>query len=426
MYPNKDYESEISIRDLFFYVLYRWRSILFIALLVMAVLGGYKYYSLRDVLNSSVTGQEEQAYINNLNEAQEAVQSREKQYNDMLSYRNESIYFQLNPQAIWTASSKYLVKMDSSVWNQLPQGISYDPVDSILAGYTMPFSEITDDELIDIFGVTKPEYAHELVEIITDTDEDTITIQVKGPTKEYVEKGLDFIKNKFISVLYNKVLKINPHTLSHIGDETIITADKDLLENQETMEKAIAVKLQILNSTRLGLNELDVQGGPQNARKQIIQYIIIGFAGGAILMILLYIFKYVYNGRVKESREISEQYNLPLIAEFYKSGSLHNNRGLDKMIARWELGKKPVNDESIYNNISTLINEKDEIASILLVSSLTEGDLTRVREALLQRISTKEIETAGHFLTNSEAIKEAGNVDTVILVEKNVKVKEKI
>lgn len=77
MYPNKDYESEISIRDLFFYVLYRWRSILFIALLVMAVLGGYKYYSLRDVLNSSVTGQEEQAYINNLNEAQEAVQSRE-------------------------------------------------------------------------------------------------------------------------------------------------------------------------------------------------------------------------------------------------------------------------------------------------------------------------------------------------------------
>ena len=40
---NKDYEQEINIRDLFFDLAYRWRSILVAALICAIALGAFQY-----------------------------------------------------------------------------------------------------------------------------------------------------------------------------------------------------------------------------------------------------------------------------------------------------------------------------------------------------------------------------------------------
>ena len=47
MQLNKEYERVISVRDLFFHLLYRWRSILAAALIGALLLGGYAWISNR-------------------------------------------------------------------------------------------------------------------------------------------------------------------------------------------------------------------------------------------------------------------------------------------------------------------------------------------------------------------------------------------
>lgn len=424
MQLNKDYESEINLRDLFFYVLYRWRSILIVALLATILLGGYKYFSLRDVLHSSYSSEEEQAYEERLNAQREFVHRKEKQNNDLEAYRKESVYFQLNPQAIWTATCKYLVEVDPAAIHHLSEDITQDPADSILAAYTMPFADIPDDELTALFEGIRPEYIHELVEIVTDPSENTVTIRFKGSTKEFAGKGLDFFKNR-INTTRDKAQRIEVHTLSVIGEETILTADKDLLEKQIDLNNIISINKQNLSEAYLRLNELEVEGKPQNARTQLVKFIIIGFAVGLILMIVLYTFRYVCRSRLTESRELSEQYTLPLLGEFYRSGSIHKNKGLDSIIAKWELGTKTVDDETTYDNISAIIQTKQDIHRIALVSTLNAENLKSVKEALTERIPEKGIETIGKFLTNGKSVAEMSKAEAMILIEKKQETRRK-
>ena len=424
MQLNKEYESEISLRDLFFYILYRWRSILLVSLILSILLGGYKYLSMQKMLDSTNRAQQEQIHAEKVKNRQGIIQTWTNQIDKLENYRLESVYFQLNPQAVWTASCKYLIKADPAVINQHPEGIHQDPADCILAAYSMLLSEVTDEEMIDVFGVIKPEYGYELMNVLTDTADNTVTLQVKGPTKEYAQKGLELIKGK-IDIARVKAQTIDAHTLLMIGEETVLTADKELMESQETIDTILSRDSLNLNTARTKLSEVEAEDGPQNAGKQVIKFLLIGFILGMLVMICSYTVCYVFKDTVKESREISEQYNLTLLGEIRKSGSIHNNKGLDKLISRCELGKENVDEKTEYNNISAIINEKQGINNILLVSSLKTEELKKVKEALASRISPKEIEIMGEITTNSKAVSEITKSNAVILVEQKYKTRKK-
>ena len=424
MQLNKEYESEISLRDLFFYILYRWRSILLVSLILSILLGGYKYLSMQKMLDSTNRAQQEQIHAEKVKNRQDIIQTWTNQIDKLENYRLESVYFQLNPQAVWTASCKYLIKADPAVINQYPEGIHQDPADGILAAYSMLLSEVTDEEMIDVFGVIKPEYGYELMNVLTDTADNTVTLQVKGPTKEYAQKGLELIKGK-IDIARVKAQTIDAHTLLMIGEETVLTADKELMESQETIDTILSRDSLNLNTARTKLSEVEAEDGPQNAGKQVIKFLLIGFILGMLVMICAYTVCYVFKDTVKESREISEQYNLMLLGEIQKSGSIHKNKGIDKVLSKWELGKKPMDADTVYDNISALIREKKDLHEILLVSSLATEDIMTVKEALTVRIPEKTINARGNLLANNKLIAEFAKTNAVILVEKKNKTKKK-
>lgn len=419
MQLNKDYEPEISLRDLFFHVLYRWRSILVVAWIGAVLLGGYKYFSMRK--NASIIQTTQQFRQNAESDEEELklnrkIEEKAKQIEELEDYLNDSVYINLNPQGIWMARCKYLVKTDSSVHET-----STDPIDSILPMYSYPLSGTEAEELVKVFNTNKVEYANELVETEINTEENTITVTAKGATKEFALKGLEYVQAK-IDYITSKTQGINPHSLLVVGEEVRFASDLTAASNSLSGRKtALNTALDQYRTDLQALREkIEVNksiGIEEISKKDVIKFAIIGFLIGALMTTCVYVLHYTLRGRLIDGKALSEQYTLPLLGEFKRSASIHDDKGLDKLLSRWELGKNRISEDTIYNNICALIAELPNHENILLVSTLKEDKLIPVKNAMAKRIKGKIIDVKGHYLTDSDAISEAAKASVVILVE---------
>lgn len=418
MQLNKEYESEINLKDLFFHVLYRWRSILLVALIGAVVFGGYKYLSMNKAAKSMQVSQQEAQPSEEETELSREIEEKAKQIADLESYLSESVYINLNPQGIWTGSCKYLVKAESSALG----GVSIDPVDSILPVYSYPLSDASEEELKEVFDTDKHEHIDELVRTEINTDENSITVIVKGATVESVKKGLEFVRTRIESIKA-QTQDIASHSLICVGNDIILATevtdqDETLPNRRSYLASALGQYRSELQALR-GRAEIYKTNGKSLIKKDdVIKFALIGFAIGAFVMACFYAFHYALGGRLVNSSEISEKFNLPILEEAVRSSSIHNNKGLDKLLAKWEMGKNKTDQEKMYNNISALIAEQQEAKDVLLVSTLKTDKLKTIKEALATRIDDKSIEAKGNFLTDSEAITEAAKAAAVILVEK--------
>lgn len=428
MQLNKNQVMEINLKDLLFYILYRWRSILIVALIGGLALCGFQYLSVKTIHDKGELTKEErqyqmdlQAYREDMESSQNTINANTRLLQGQNIYRNESIYFQLNPQNVWTAMNIYVVKADQSVIDKLPQGSTIDPADSILAAYTSPLSEATDEELMTAFGTEKPEYVGELVSVKSDPTDNTVTIQVKGATKEFVQTSISLLHSKMEMLAAGRAQEIDPHKLSLVSEIIKLGADSELSKKQDELSKSTADVQKALQKARDTLNTLEIQKEPKEPSMHLVKMAVVGFILGMVFLAILYAVLYIVNGRLHNSRDLAERYQLPILGELIHTGSLHSDKGLDKLFFKWQVGKKPLDDQTVYDNIAALIAERQENKYILVVSTLPESKLSNIKEALVVRLSEKRIDAQADILHNSEAIIDGSKADAVIIAEeKNV------
>ena len=425
MQVNPEYESEINLKDLFFHVLYRWRSILLVALVFAVALGGFKFISLKSSQDKTQLSKEEQLEFQadtiSLTSYQSQVESLTRMLEDQSRYQTESIYFRLDSQSVWVASAKFLVKVDPSILASLPQGSSLDPADNILGAYVYPLASSGEDELMAAFGTGNPAYAAELVTITTDPATNAIDLSVKGSTRENAERGLAYVQEKLIA-LTEDAQKIDPHTLILIGRNTVQTTDNDLVKVQRDLYKSIIDNQTSLEAAQQKVSELEESGkveaglSTRAILKQALKWAIIGFVIGAFLLAGLYLVLFVLRGTLSGGDDLSVQYHLPVLGEFEKSASIHGGKGLDKLLAKMEgVGKEPAS--VLYDRIAALISQKSEIKTLTLLSTLPAEKLADLRKELSSRLPVLTVESEGDYLRNGEAISKAAASDAIVLVE---------
>ena len=423
MQLNKNQDVRINLKDLFFYLLYRWRSILAAALFGAILLCGLQYWIITSTHNAGKQTKDErqyqldlQNYQENLESAKTTIQEATKAQQSLNTYRNESVYFNLDPQALWTASNQYLVKVDQSVTDKLPQGSSLDPADSILSAYKTPLSEATDEELMEAFGTERTEYIGELVKTEVSTTENTVTVTVVAATKEKAEAAMTLLNSKMEMLAAEKAQKTDKHTLSLVGGEVKLGANEVLSKKQTELAKTAKENQEILQEARRQLDQLEASGEPNKPGTHLLRMAVIGFMLGAAVLFFIYVATYAFQGKINCSNDLTERYHLPLLGEFHKSGHLHSLKGLDRLIAKRELGASP-DPEAIYDHISALIAMKQDKQILLLISTLPGTKLMPVCEALSKRLEDRTIRVQAEMLYNSDAIEEAARADAVILVE---------
>ncbi len=423
MQHNKSQDIKINLKDLFFHLLYRWRSILLAALIGALVLCGLQYWTDTRTHNAGKQTKDERqyqldllAYQENLESAQTIIEEKTQEQQRLNTYKNESVYFNLNPQAVWSATNYYQVKVDQSVLDKLPQGFSVDPADNVLSAYQTPLSEATKEELLQAFGTENTEYVGELVSIGVTPSVNTVSVTVHAATREKAEAEINLLDAKMQGICAGKAQEIDKHTLTLIGQNVELGVNDNLAKKQTEVLNTIVKNQETLQETRLKLDQLEADGEPKKPGAHLVKNIVIGIIIGAAVLFFLYAALYTFRGKINRSNDLTERYHLPLLGEFFKAGNLHKLSGLDKLIAKKELGEQP-DPNIIYDNIGALIARKQDAQTLLLVSTLPEAKLAPVCEALSKRLENKSVAARAEMLQNSAVIEEAAKADAVVLVE---------
>lgn len=423
MQLNKDYEPEINLKGMIFHILYRWRSILLAALICAVALGAYQYFSLKSVHDAGNKTAEEQkyeqdlaAYEEELEIAQNVVDRNTILLQSQTNYLNNSAYIKLDPNAIWTARCNYVIKVDPSVLENLPQGSTQDPADGILSAYNVPLEGASEEELMEAFEVDQTEYVRELVTVLLDPESNTVTYSVYGKSKEAAQKGMRLLQSK-MGAVEAKAQEIERHTAAMTGGEVSCVSNDILLSKQDQLSKSVNQLKRDLRNAKLNLKKMQ-QSAPGAPGNHLVRMTVIGAVLGALVLAFLYAVHYVLSRKLENNGVLSDQFNIPILGSISRSSSVHKDRGPDKILAGWELGKNREAPDITYSNISALISEKAEGQKIILASTLPESELGSLKEALASRAPDKTIDVKGSFLRNSEAITAAADADAVVLAEK--------
>lgn len=278
---NYDYEPEIVLKDLFFDILYHWRSILAAALIGALLFGGYSFIAGRGARNAPVetVQQSEQEAAEkddqSTQQAQEAVekddydiqleaykaqlvrynsdvamyQSRinnaQAQIEDLREYMAHSVYFNLDANTLHSGFRTYLIqaKLDDIDPNLVT--LVQEQVNVLLVLYYNALRDSLDsDEFKELLGVSEEEYIEELVEIKSNSSSNTLELTVRGNSDESVAKALDFFDKRLKEACNEKMQDICHHELAVIGDRKNQHDQVTLLVDSQQKQAQNLVKYQ--------------------------------------------------------------------------------------------------------------------------------------------------------------------------------------
>ena len=426
MQINKNYEKEIDLRDLFFHLCYRWRSILIAALIGAVLLGTYQYYSINKTHKEGKQTKEEkqyeidlQNYQDSVRNAKNGIRTNNKLIKEKNDYLDESIYMQLDSQNVWTASKRFYIKMDQSVLDALPESVQEDPADYVASVYTSTLkSKLDAGEMEALLGTSKQEYIDELVNISADNASNTIMINVVGADEETVTRQMDYFVNRLETVSQPMAQEVGAHTLTLVNENTICRTDTNLSAKQEEINKQILDWQEALKEQRETLNDLEEKEEPKAPGMHLVRFGVIGFLLGAILLAGIYLVKYVLGGQLHAGRELTTQFALPVYGEYAKSRARRPGKGLDNLFEKWEFKHALTDAEAVTGGVAALLSERFEGKKVLLTGTVSDQKLAEFAGSLQKKLGNAcQIEASGGLPVNAAAIAAAKDADAVILVE---------
>lgn len=421
---NKNYEREIDLKDLFFHLLYRWRSLLAAALIGAILLGAYQYLSIelthRKGKRTKAEKQYEvelQEYRNKLRNARDGVKNYTSLINEKNAYLDESVYMKLDAQNEWYAFKTYTIRVDQAVLDALPQGLQEDPADRVAAVYTSTLKNGLDaEEMEALLGTGKREYIDELVSVGSDGGANTITISVVGGSEEEVTRQLAYFDNRINTVCAPKAQAVEAHTLTPMDEDVRKSIDGNLSTTQNDINQQLIEWQDALKEQQEALNEIEDREEPVYSN-HIKRYLVIGFILGAFLLAVIYAVKYIMDDRLHNSDELSEHFGLSIYGEFIHPRARKPGKGLDKLFEKWEF-KNASSDEAVIDEIVALLGKQHGGKCILMTGTVSEDKLRKLCQRLQPKLEgVVKLDAEGVFLNNKTAIASALKADAVVLVE---------
>lgn len=399
MQVNKNYLVELKLKDLFFHVAYRWRSILLVALVFALALGGLQYLSARKAENSAADAADP--------ELTGILKYREEVLDGQKEYIEESPYIRLDATSVWRAEKVWLVRpADESV-----------SADSILPAYGAPLAGVSDEELEQVFGTAA--YAGELVRVTVSGESDTVTVRVLAADRETAEQGMAFVAGKMEAIAAGTAAKIGAHELMPISDSVAAGPDAELEEKQQILLENMTASEKLVKEGREKLQQQ--KATPPAAIRSAVKKAVIAFVLAFILMCGLYAVLYAVNGRLKSGEELAGRYGTAVLGELFRSGAKHPGKGIDGLMEKLEGKNRQPEEAVVFEQLAALAEGWEGAGKIAIVSTLDGADVKSLQEQLGKRLQGKEIITVTGFAKNGKAVSEAVQADAVLLAEeKNV------
>ena len=355
-------EKIINLRDLFFYVLKKWRWICLFLIIGLAVGCLYSYKQMRDNQPEAL-----EAKVLALDEDKDLDMPRIRQYADYKElYQNQldseelSILLKMDPENVWTGEIRYFISADRENIDSVSAEYSSimrqaENIERMIGAYG---SEITERQIRDLVGTSFTRNA-------VDSDislEETYMLRT-GIATAYVTAQDESTCRALLDELKVIYSETNSRLLAEYGGDF---SARDLNEYvQFGYSSSVQNALQTAVETRKGYLtqitnlEKDMTTNDKLYYKYFYEtdkakeaagfskkWVVLLGVGAAVLCAVWFAVRYFLDTHVKSTDEFSEIYNTNVLAVLPEQGK-KKTIFIDRWLDRWDhKGKAPVNDIS--------------------------------------------------------------------------------
>lgn len=422
-------EQTISIKNLIFQVLFRWRRITVFAFALAFLLGGNQGLKQYQALSDPELAQAlRQKYEDELFEYETTkttletyLTQRSSQFVSTSLYKDESILMTFDPYNVYMGSvevyidSYFQILSDSSVQNT-------DKMGKIMAAYQ---SKLNYGEMYTNIGVAldsdlSMKYMKELVSTSYNAGSGTMNFTVRMDTYDGVETVLDVIMDHIET--YHEIIKTEVADHDCFMTKSAINAwiDDSLLDRQENLDVSLANTQMSIITTEKELFDLEKEDpGEYNPTFQVIKLFLIGGFVGGILAVGYIVVKVLFSSKLEEESFVEREFDAVVLG--VKPMVRAKGNGLDRSFEKMYNQSLISTEEEFYAYLETaIVNQNKNQLAVHVTGSIDSETISSV----FQRISGKlpKTSTSGGFLfQDKQSLASLEKAQGVILVEQRNK-----
>lgn len=412
---NDNYQEEINLRDIFFYVLRRIKKLITCGLivgLVFSVFMGFKAYKKQIKLNeyAVITKGEYKTFEQQKDKLSVAINDKRI---ESQNYMNDSAFLSLNPYNTYEATATYYVSTDYKIVleSQLQE---YNYTNSILTSYV---KMLKDSNVIN--EIEKKYNINDLNEyIFIYIENHLLNINVFNE-KEEIAQNILLELQKEIPTIKNQIEStIGENTISLVNESTLRGIESDLIDLQNSKTQQLTNILKGINDLQTNLDKLEdpvLKVSPiEKGIKTGIKNSITGFFLGLFFLAFIYCMQFVMKNVIYSTEELQSKTNIRIL------GSIKADKETSKIIdwinskeKRAEFDDNERNYRVIASNIRAYLDGDN---NVLLSCDVFSEQTTKFVNTLQKLLPDIQIVCKGSILNSSEAISELKNCEHVILL----------
>ena len=399
-------KEEIDLVQMIQYVLQKWK-ILLLAGVVGLLLGG--------AFGAMKTGKEPaQMDINDLNADQIQQYANYHQfYEDEVARQKESIYMNMDPEAVYMASKKYYIAAQESDLNRLGLAIGsilqkQDVYDQVREKTGLTCSQRCLAELMSIWFTETEKNAIQLND--DNSNDGRIYISVSAPSEEIGEEILAELDAQVQAVCAQIAQTAEGGMTYEAMTQTGRTGyNGDVVSARLNGADRLAAYLETLSKIEKDLTDDDkayyeqVYEGEWKPKNKMLKWAVFGGFAFFVLAGGWFALAFLLDGSVKGTDELEDRYGLHLLARVEPEGAAKKNlRGLDKLFA-----EKPQYNDGAY--LSAALSATG-ISGLVLSGDLANAQIAQTMKTAAQAGGYK---VCDRFEVDAQAV--ADKMDGVVL-----------
>lgn len=399
-------EEEIDLVQMMRYILQKWK-ILLLAGVVGLLLGG--------AFGAMKTGKEPaQMDIDDLNIDQiQQYASYHRFYEDEMTRQAESIYMNMDPEAVYMANKNYYVAAQESDLNRI----------SLAIGSILQKQEVYDQVrektgltcsqrcLAELMSVWFTETEKKAIQLSDDNSNDgRIYISISAPSEEIGEEILAVLDAQVQAVCAQIAQTAEDGMIYEAMTQTGRTGyNGGVVSARQNGADRLAAYLETLSKIEKDLTDDDkayyeqVYTDDWKPKNKMLKWAVLGGFAFFVLAGGWYVLMFLLDGSVKETDELEERYGLHLLARVEPEGAVKKNlRGLDKLFA-----EKPLYNDGAY--LSAALSATG-VSGLVLSGDLANAQIAQTMKTAAQ---AGEYKVCDRFAVDAQAV--ADKTDGVVL-----------
>ena len=421
---NRTEDQVIYPKDMLFAALYRWKTMVIVALILGLLLGGFgaigSFGGITEetkALNQEKYEQELLIYQQELESLEEEVQRLEENVAHLQEYMEKSLYLGLDPYHIYQASATFYLETDYRI---LPD-MSYqntDKTDILLSAYeAMLRKETVIEALAEVIG-TEPRYLQELYEVAVSWDARILTVALRHPEESGVQSLQTELLSQMQEIEKNLQGSVGEHSLKLLEQSINLTVDTSVLthvENNEIYLRNLNASLKEKKEAEAALAapvKAEISGG--TALKKTVLFAALGAVAGAGIVAVWAWLAYAVSTKVYSARVLRRRTNIKILGCMAQK---ETRNPIDRKLRVWE-GREvsPVQERA--GVLALDVAQRCTDVKKLLITG--DGDMEASRpliQALKQTMPGVEICDCGSILRSAQGVENLASADAVVLIE---------